>query len=251
MTNEKLAERIKGGERDKLPELWEQVEGLVKWQARKVIAASNNPHFEFDDLYNSGYIAMVKAIDGYTAEKGAFNTWFMFYLKTAFAEVTGYRTKRQRFDPIHNADSLDKPLKDDTDSTLHDIVSDPNNDINEAEQSIYNEQLHTALEKAIKHSLNSQQKEVIRLKYYKGLNYNQVGDILGISRVAVREHDLRALQRLRIGKSRHILEQFIDIRTNYYLTGSVKQQSSPVETLVVQREKWRSELSGKKITEAY
>lgn len=63
MTNEELVLKIQSGEQDRLPELWEQVERFVASRAQRLMTLyangymTNNGGVEFDDLYNSGYIA--------------------------------------------------------------------------------------------------------------------------------------------------------------------------------------------------
>lgn len=64
MTNEELVTRIQAGERRLLPDLWDQVEGLVKWQAHRTMAGMREMAaccgVEFDDLYQSGYLAWLR-----------------------------------------------------------------------------------------------------------------------------------------------------------------------------------------------
>ena len=97
MSNEELAIAIRQGDQGRTLELWEQVNGLVKRKAMQIMTAlqlSGNPRgVEFDDLYQTGYLAMVAAVETYSPERGAFSTWFMFHLKTAFSEATGYRER--------------------------------------------------------------------------------------------------------------------------------------------------------------
>ena len=113
MTNEELVALIQAGERDRLPELWDQVERFVARQANRLLitmgdrAAAHG--LEFNDLYNSGYVALVAAADSYGPEAGAlFITWFAMHLKTAFAETGGWRTSKR--DPLTKSTSLDAPI---------------------------------------------------------------------------------------------------------------------------------------------
>ena len=93
MSNEELVAAIQAGE-DRMCELWEQVDGLVKWKAKQVMTALDGRcGVDFDDLYQSGYPALVAAVDSYNPESGVFSTWFLYSLNTAFAEATGFRTR--------------------------------------------------------------------------------------------------------------------------------------------------------------
>ena len=62
MSNEELAIAIQQGDQGRTLELWEQVNGLVKRKAMQIMTAlklSGNPRgVEFDDLYQTGYLAL-------------------------------------------------------------------------------------------------------------------------------------------------------------------------------------------------
>ena len=129
MTSEELVAEIQAGSVDLTGQLWEQVEGLVKWKAKRIMTVLEGcpgRGVEFEDLYQSGYLAMVAAVDTYDPASGAsFSTWLMYHLKTVFAEATGYRTQKGRQEPLNNYTSLDTPLSDDADSDdLMDVIAD-------------------------------------------------------------------------------------------------------------------------------
>lgn len=106
MSNEELVAAIQSGE-DRMGELWIHVEGLVRWAAkRKITVLEGHSSVEFEDLYQSGYLAMVSAASSYTPGDLAFSTWLMYYLRTAFSEAAGHRTKKQKRDPLNSALSL-------------------------------------------------------------------------------------------------------------------------------------------------
>ena len=128
MTNEELVALIQGGARDKLPELWAQVERFVAVQAHKrLVLSAALGGVEFGDLYNAGYLALVAAVDSFDPGAGcSFISWLTLALKTAFAEAGGYRSRKQARDPLHRAGSLDVPVGEDEDSaTLGDFQADP------------------------------------------------------------------------------------------------------------------------------
>ena len=63
MTNEELAVRIKQGERDKLEELWNQVERFIwKMANRRAYSLEGRNGVTAEDLYQAGYLAMVDAV---------------------------------------------------------------------------------------------------------------------------------------------------------------------------------------------
>ena len=69
MSNEELVAEIQAGATERRGELWEQIDGLVKQQANKVVSAldrKGNPcGVEFEDLYQTGYIALTEAVKTY------------------------------------------------------------------------------------------------------------------------------------------------------------------------------------------
>ena len=212
MSNEELVAAIRSGE-DRMGELWQQVERLVSWKASRVMTALNGRGgVEFEDLYQSGYPAMAAAVDSYKPEVGAFSTWFMLHLKTAFAQATGYRSNRQQRDPIHNAISLDTPLTDDADSSdLMDIVADPAGAgrMEAVEEAIYRQQLHDALEAALE-AIPEECSTVLRQRYYEGRTLSDLAEVQGVSMEMVRKKERDALRRLRSPKTACRLRPFYD-----------------------------------------
>lgn len=160
MSNEELVAAIQAGETERISELWEQVERLVKWKANRIMTAltlKNNPcGVELDDLMQSGYVAMVAAVNTYNPESGKFSTWLMYHLQKEFADITGYRTKQGRNDPLNLpygvVAELDKPMTDDANSDpLVEIIPDSYAEaqLKAIEERLYREQLHEALERAM------------------------------------------------------------------------------------------------------
>ena len=63
MTNEELATRIKAGQRELIPQLWGQIEGLCTLHANRVSRAlPSTAVCDFDDLCQCGFFAMLQGI---------------------------------------------------------------------------------------------------------------------------------------------------------------------------------------------
>ena len=241
MTNEELVTLIQAGERDKLPELWEQVERFVASRANRLLHAMGDraaAHgLEYNDLYNSGYIALVAAADSY--KPGAdmrFIGWFAFYLKTAFAEAGGWRGRKQN--PLNNSTSMDKPVGEEDDGgTVGDFIPDPAavQAFQDVEEQQYQEQLHAALERA-RGTLEDDEEAVIRARYYQGRTFEEIGPQAPATAAS-------ALRKLRRPQARKELEQFIEQRTPYYLRVGVQTfqntGESAVERIFFKREQMR------------
>ena len=84
--------------------------------------ADKVPGAEDDDLYQTGFLAMLRAVDRYE-EPHSFLSGLVFALKREYAELGGYLTSKR--DPLIAAVSLDAPLSDEDDSTLQDLLADP------------------------------------------------------------------------------------------------------------------------------
>lgn len=168
---------------------------------------------EFEDLYQTGYLAMVKAAETYSpAAGGAFSTWFMYHLKTAFAEATGYRTQKGRKDPLNNSLSLDTPLTDDADSDdLMDVVADPAGlQWQESlEESMWRKELQEAME-AASSTVPEQYREILRLRYWEDMTLEDVGDLHGISKERVRQMENKAIRQLQKPSVACHLRPFLD-----------------------------------------
>ena len=215
MSNEELVAVIQGGATERMGELWEQVSGLVKWKANHVMTAMEGcpgRGVEFDDLYQSGYPAMVAAVESYDPAAGAFSTWLVYHLKNAFAEATGYRTQRGRNEPLNTAFSLDKPLTDEADSSLFgDFIPDQRAaaTLEAVEDREYQKQLHDALEIALG-AVPENYGEVLRLRYYQNMTLQECGGVLGVGAERVRQMENRGLRILRQPKNAVQLRPFFD-----------------------------------------
>lgn len=242
MTNEELVALIQGGERDRLPELWGQVERFVADQARKRLVLSGGMGgVEFGDLYNAGYIALAAAVDSYDPLAGkAFVGWLALALKTAFAEAGGYRSQKQALDPLHQSGSLDVPIgEDEGGDTLGDFQTDPQaaQAFENVEQKVYREQLHTAMEEALE-SLPARQRDTLRSRFYQAHTLEEIAAAEGATKETVRQWQMKGLRALRQHRE---LQQFVEERTPYYLHVGVAEfqrtGESAVERIVIRRER--------------
>lgn len=244
MSNEELAIRIQEGECDLLCELWGQVEKFVSMQAGKVSRALRGyVAADYDDLYQSGYLALVEAVESFQEDKQVpFITWFAYYLKTAFAVATGYRSEKDKASPLRFAKSLDAPLVEDADMSLEDTVQDPRDPFEEAEQAIWLEQLRAELHKALS-TLPSKEQAILERRYWKEASLREIGETMGLQANRVRLVEQKALRKLRHPRTAKPLRAFIEERTNYYRHVGVdafqRLRSSSVELEAIRREALR------------
>jgi len=237
-----LIERIKNGERGLMPELWEKLERLVAWQASIIITKlSPAAGVTFEDLYNSGYIALCDAVQRYEPNTGEFVSLFMLCLKTAFVQASGARTRTAMKDPLRqfDTDSLNALLPGSDKTTLEDTIPDVRDDFEKAEERIYQQQLHDELERVL-NSIPSEEAETVRRRYYDDLSIKATADAMNIEPAKARQLEGYALRHLRAPKLSRSLRQFIEETTPYYLhVGSHRFMStgtSAVEEIVLRRE---------------
>lgn len=250
MSNEELVAGIQAGQTDLMAQLWENVEKLISWRANRflsAISATNQCHgAEIGDLVNSGYFAVLAAVKTYEPGQSKFSSWLLQYLQTAFAEATGYRTEKQRSDPLRYALSMDMPLEDEGGDTLGDLQADPAATIpfENVDAEIFRGQLRNALDEAIS-NLPDIQALVIRRHYWDQQTLEEIGEAIDKSTERVRQLEEKAIRAMRKQPCSHHLEAFVDRWTPYYLhVGPIEFQrthSSATERLVLLRERLRNE----------
>lgn len=245
MTNEELVALIQRGDSKKMALLWEQVERFVAFRANRIITLSGDRiKVEFDDLYNSGYLALVKAVETFDAEKGfSFSTWFGYHLRTVFAETAGYRNKA-KFRVECSTVSFETPIGEDDSTTIGDTVADNSNVEDTVVESVTQQELHDLLECAMGDLLPLEE-QVLRQLYYEENTLEAVGVAHGLPKERIRQIKGNALCKIRCGPVRKNLEQYIDRRTNWYVSYSVQSQRSPVEEIVMRREELRETFRSK------
>lgn len=220
MSNEELVAAIQNGNQGRMAELWERVAGLVKWKARHimtVLEGSSGRGVEFEDLCQSGYIALADAVESFDPAAGAaFSTWFMYHLKTAQAAAAGYRTKSGQNEPLDNALSLDKPLTDEPDcAAFGDLIPDikASATLLRVEDQIWQSQLRNAIDAALA-QIPEDCADMIRLRHYHGLTCAEAGELRGMTSERARQMENKAIRQLRKPSITKTLRPFYDF--DYY-----------------------------------
>lgn len=125
MSNEELVKRIQEGQREYIPQLWEQVVDFVRYLADKHLLKYPLHYQQYhEDMVQQAYFSFLKAIEGYQEEKGSFTSYLSYYVRNAFNEVLQGRSIRQQNEPLNNALSVDLPLSDTEDLTLAEMLID-------------------------------------------------------------------------------------------------------------------------------
>lgn len=123
----KIAVSVQSGDGEVLT-LWEMCRRYAMQQATRWFRAfEGSGGVELDDLEQSAFIGLLKAVQTWKPESGAFSTWYTIQLKAVFVEAYGMRTKRTREDPLNKYHlSLDTPLDENEDGsfTIADVLPD-------------------------------------------------------------------------------------------------------------------------------
>lgn len=178
LSNEELAALVQAGDRDKLLELWEQVERFaygraIRWER----ALGSRAGVTIEDLMQAAFLALLDALERWDPTRGAaFTTYFWTSLKGAFSVVCGTRTARMRKDPLYSAVSLDMPADPSNPDvgTLGDLQPDPaaEAEIEAVEERDRLKKLHEALERALD-ALPPDRADAVRGRLYRGQKVDQ------------------------------------------------------------------------------
>lgn len=163
----RIAEAVQRGQLDSLT-LWASVKNYAAKKARRWVAALNHRcGTEFDDLMQEAYLAMLRAVRLWRPDGGTgFIGIYELTLRTAFTDVCGLRTMRDRCDPLRDAVSLDTPVGEDGEetNTLVDFVQDTQAEDRLLE--IEREELAEAVQAALQQLPNELREALINAFWY-------------------------------------------------------------------------------------
>lgn len=213
-TNAALAALAAAGNTFALGQLWEVNKGFVRrqlWQwYEKNQTVADSAGLSFEDLVQEGYFAVDYAAKHYSAEQGSFTTYLSYALLKQIRTATcgehtrGVITEDGRrvavsANPLNECTSLDTPVGEDgSDTALGDLQEDPAaaHEFQQAENEIYNEELHAALEEALSH-LAAKQADVVRRHYFEGQTLKEISQEDGTTLNAARNREQAAFIALR------------------------------------------------------
>ena len=183
MSNEELCRKIRAGERDKLLELWQQVQRFAWQQSRRWIGAGG---MDAGDLMQVAFLATLDAVERWEVNRGAFITCYAISLKRNLTEAAGQRTQRERKDPLQDYTSLDAPITDCDGDPIYlcDVLPDPAaekpfHDIEKREQAA-----------AVRHAVDSlpeEQRRAIIERYWLGGRADTTAALRTLRRPEVRK----------------------------------------------------------------
>lgn len=213
-TNAALAALAAAGNNFALGQLWEINQGFLHqlfWQWYSKNKAIADEHgLTLEDFDQEAFFAVQAAAQAYDPAKGSFLTLLSYYVQAQINRVvcgehcrtcTTEDGKQLRLsaNPLDDCTSLDTPLDagDDGGSTLGDLQEDPaaSQAFQTAEDELYTEELHAALEEAL-NKLPERTAHVLRRRYYDQQTLQSIGDDLGVCRDRVRQIEYSGLRKL-------------------------------------------------------
>lgn len=215
-TNAALAALAAAGNSFALGQLWEVNKGFVRrqlWQwYEKNKPVADSAGLSFDDLVQEGYFAVDYAAKHYNEEQGSFTTYLSYALLKQIRTATcGEHTRGVTTDdgrrvavsanPLNECSSLDVRLDeaDEGSSTKGETIEDPAaaQAFQQAEDGVYTEELHTALETAMTQHLTEREADVLRRRYYDGQTLQAIGEELGVRGERVRIIEGKAIRKMK------------------------------------------------------
>lgn len=198
-----------------LGQLWEINRGLLHrlfWQwYSKNKAVADSAGLTIEDFDQEAFFAVQAAAQAFDPEKGTFATLLGYYVQNRIRKVVcgehgrlmtteDGREVRISANPLNGSTSLDTPL-DDTDggsSTLGDLQEAPAavQAFQAAEDDLYTEELHAALEEAL-NKLTAKQADVIRRHYFGRKSFAEIAREDGTTLNAARNHEVTAFIAMR------------------------------------------------------
>lgn len=248
MTNEELAIEIQKGNSTLLETLWNQTKGFVWQQAKRwALAWQARKDFDINDLVQSGYIAMVNAVQCYDQQGGTFLTLLNYSLLTEFSNVAGCRTERQKNEPLNKAASLDEPIKGNDEAkrvrTLADTIETEEPAFEAIEEADFRAHLAQAVRDAVS-DLPDQQRRTVEAHWLNGQSYKDIAAALNVSQSRIGQINTAALRALRKGEHAPKLSEYLYGDRNYYKNTGFRAWkrtgSSAVEREAEYREQQRS-----------
>ena len=181
-TNEELVLAFQQGDSKALERLWKANQGLFSQICfryyREFGDVCQRCGVQLEDLQQETFLALREAAQSFNAAKGKkFSAWLGWYVKNRFLGLCGLRGSKRL---LNESVSLDLPVGEEGEAQLGDFQSDPGAEeaFDQAEQSIYQQQLHDALEAELD-TLPGECAEVIRRVYFGGETRKEIAHQMG------------------------------------------------------------------------
>jgi len=234
MTNEELAILAKT-DQDALLELWSQTKRFAfKIAQRYGGFLERNRAFDWEDLEQICFLALMDAVKLFDSERAGFLTMLKWRVMRHIRRALGVERKLS-IESNFWVDSMDAPLtfKDGSTVDPHEAIKDPNAPDPEAETVLVT--MCEDVEDAV-NRLSKRQQQAVRAFYCENRTMQEIAESMGTTRGAVNSLITDARRKLRRDE---VLRGYVP---NYYRPGSVQRfmssWTSSVEEEVLRKLDW-------------
>lgn len=192
MTNEEIAKKIQSGHNELYNELWKRVHKLMyKILRSKLLYISLPNYIDAEDLEQGMYFALCNAVQSYDSTKAyKFNSYLEYHIMNAIRSELPKK--------ILCESSINQTVGDDEDNEIGDFIPDDLAEEKLKEIELTDIQMQTR--QAIS-ELPPNEREAVTLYYFKNYSYQQIGDIINISRDMARNRVNKGVMLLRRNKA--------------------------------------------------
>lgn len=128
---------------------------------------------------------------------------------TALKVMPAQLDEIRRAEELLRVRSLDETINED-DTILAELVPDPADHFEEAQEDLFREELHRKLWSEAEKALSADELQILRMKYQAGKTLAEISDATGKTLDQIRNIYQRALRKMRTGPIRRKLEPFLD-----------------------------------------
>lgn len=195
MTNEELAIKAKGRDKEAIAELWENVKKICFQKANLFFNSHKNKcascGVELDDCNQAAFFALLDAIRGFNPESSwKFTAFLNLPLKNCFNELIGIRGSLAPR-TLNHCTSLDVSTLQDGNGTLENILPDT-----ESEEVYVNSDKRMYLQSLLA-TIPEKQRQVIVLDFFYGFTQEEIAKQFGVSRCYISKLKLMALKNMK------------------------------------------------------
>lgn len=244
-TNEELALFVKAGDRSAAHALWANCQNLIQCIARRYRTvhreALERAGQEGCDLEQEGYFAMLEAAGAFEESKGyRFNTYLTFHAWNRFGRLCGLRGRREA---LNDAVSLDASFGEYEDNEgLMELIADPDaaEELSRIAETDEEKEIARVVSESVE-CLPEAERNVIRMRYYSGLEYTSIMAETGEPVRRIRRIHDRALAHLAENEGIREAAEKMGIIERYAYGGTLARFrstfTSTVETAVLEMER--------------
>ena len=175
-----------------------------------------NTEDEYQEYYDVGLEALIKASNNYELSKGKVSTFFLTYIENALKKLIIYKNTQKRTIPGKINISLDDIIPGTENMLVKDTIIDPN--VNIEEELVKKENINNILKYIEK--LNKKEKLVIKYRFglIDGKEYSnqEIEQLLGVSHTSISTYYTRGIKKIKLYMKRldKIKKQEVNMNTD-------------------------------------